>query len=68
MKIKNLLHQPLELDFGKGEVIRINAREARDIDDKYASHEVFLRNSGELLVITKPKVVKEKATDVQPEK
>ena len=68
MKVKNLLFQPLELDFGKGEVVRIVGREQVEIDDKFASHPVFLRNAKDLQVITKPKVVKEKANDTQTEK
>lgn len=68
MKVKNLLHQPLELDFEKDEVIRFNAREIKEIPDKYAEHKVFKRNENDLQVIVKPKVTKEKATDPQPEK
>lgn len=68
MKVKNLLFQPLELDFGKGEVVRILAREHAEIEDKFANHTAFLRNEKDLQIVTKPKVVKEKALDVQPEK
>ena len=67
MKVKNLLHQPLELDFGMDEVIRLNAREVKDIDDNYATHKVFLRNAKDLQVLVKPKAVKEKASDAQTE-
>lgn len=67
MEVKNLLHQPLELDFGK-EVIRFKAREIREVADKYANHEVFKRNASDLHVFAKPKAVKEKAIDVQTKK
>lgn len=70
MKVKNLLHQPLELDFGKDEaVIRFNARETKEVPDKYADHKVFKRNEGDLQVLAKPKTAKETATkDVQADK
>lgn len=70
MKVKNLLHQPLELDFGKGEaVVRFNARETKEIPDKYAEHKTFKRNENDLQIIVKPKAVKETATkDVQADK
>lgn len=68
MKIKNLLHQPLELDFGEKEVYRFNAREVKEIPDKYANHKVFKRNEKDLLILVKPKATKQNATDTQTQK
>lgn len=66
MQVKNLLHQPLELDFGKSAVIRFNAREVKEVPDKYESHPTFQRNAKDLQVIAKPKTAKDKVnTDVQ---
>ena len=67
MKVKNLLNQPLELDFGK-EVYRFNAREEKDIPDKYVENRTFKRNEKDLHVLVKPKITKEKASDTETEK
>lgn len=66
MQVKNLLHQPLELDFGKSDVFRFNAREVKEIPDKFEAHPTFQRNSKDLQVIAKTKTTKDKVnTDVQ---
>lgn len=65
MKVKNMLFQPLELDFEKDYVVRLNARDEGEIKDKYVDHPVFKRNKKDLQILTQPKAKKEKATDKQ---
>ena len=68
MKVKNLLHQPLELDFGPKAVYRMEARAEIEIPDKYAEHKTFKRNEKDLDILVKPKASKAKDTDTQTEK
>lgn len=49
-KVKNLLYQPLVLDF-KEISVRFNSREIKEIDDKYLKTKEFKRNAHDLLVL-----------------
>ena len=66
-KVKNLLHQPLILDFGK-EVIRFNAREEKTVKDDYLTTPTFKRNEKDLFVFVEPQVAKDAAVDTKPKK
>lgn len=63
-KVKNLLHQPLVLDFG-GKIgsVRFNAREIKPVDDKLLEHPSFKLNAKDLQVLVEPKIVTKEASD-----
>lgn len=67
-KVKNLLHQPLILDFSKDYSVRFNAREVKDVKDSVLKTDVFKRNSKDLLVLTETKAETEATTDKKPKK
>lgn len=66
MKIQNLLYQPLELDFGKGSVVRIGSRGEGRVPDKFRDHPVLKRNEAAIRIVAQKKPAKEKAIDVEP--
>ena len=68
VKVKNLLHQPLVLDFDKDNVVRLNARAVGEIDSKFINSPVFLRNEKDLLILAEPQVVKEATSDTKEKK
>jgi hypothetical protein len=64
MKLFNpSFNQPLEIEFDKGEVVRLAPREGKEVSDKLADSPVLGRykNDVEILVEEKPK--SKKATD-----
>jgi hypothetical protein len=67
-KVKNLLHQPLVLDFSKDEVVRFNAREVKTVKDGLLKTPVFKRNEKDLLILAEPQVVKEIVSDTKTKK
>lgn len=68
VKVKNLLYQPLVLDFGKNSVVRINGRETVEVKDAFIGSPVFERNAKDLEIIAQPKTQPKEATDVKPKK
>lgn len=67
-KVKNLLHQPLVLDFSKDYTVRFNARETKEVNDKFVKSDVFKQNEKDLLILAEPQVVKETTTDTKTKK
>jgi hypothetical protein len=68
MKIKNLLHQPLELDF-QDKVYRFQPRELKEnVEEKYLDHPVLKRNKENIKVFPQPKPAKVKDKDKEQEK
>jgi hypothetical protein len=62
--VKNLLHQPLVVDFGKGKgSIHFKARETKPVDEKLLDHPSFLRNKRDLQILVEPKIVTKEVTD-----
>lgn len=58
MKVRNLLYQPIELDFGK-DVYRFNAGETIDIPSKYKGHATFKLNAKAVTVLDNDPIVTE---------
>jgi len=67
MKIRNMLQQPLELDFGE-DVYRISATETGEIDDKYKDHSVLERNAENIQIFVEKDKPKEKAIEKKSDK
>jgi hypothetical protein len=63
-KVKNLLHQPLVVDFGKNiGSIRFNPRETKSVKDNLLKHPSFKLNANDLQVLVEPKIVTKEVTD-----